>query len=304
MTNFSVSSQRREVFPPIYCAIRLPTAGFFRAGMRSITSWSMGLANWKMHSSKRSNWETLRRRSMFSATFLMALGSVTSALLLVVGLYIYVSLIRQISGRRSAATNGSTRGFGLPEAVLAAGLIFLLLLGALASVSNPTVRFSGRVLVENLLVTLGIVLIIVAFLRLRGFDLNSLGGFSKTGFLRVLSTGIILLLAAYPLIALADAIAQRLLGSGSSMQSIVELFNGSRTIEQRIIIIVFAVAIAPAAEEFLFRFFLYGVLKRFFGSFFTIAYEWSGSILVSMTMHALFNSVSLTLLAFPELFSR
>ena len=270
---------------------------------------------------------------MFLATFLMALGSVTSALLLVVGLYIYVSLIRQISGRRSAATNGSTRGFGLPEAVLAAGLIFLLLLGALASVSNPTVRFSGRVLVENLLVTLGIVLIIVAFLRLRGFDLNSLGGFSKTGFLRVLSTGIILLLAAYPLIALADAIAQRLLGGGSSMQSIVELFNGSRTIEQRIIIIVFAVAIAPAAEEFLFRFFLYGVLKRFFGRFFglttnavlfaavhthlpsfaplfvlgscfTIAYEWSGSILVSMTMHALFNSVSLTLLAFPELFSR
>ena len=40
------------------------------------------------------------------------------------------------------------------------------------------------------------------------------------------------------------------------------------------------------------------------GSCFTIAYEWSGSILVSMTMHALFNSVSLTLLAFPELFSR
>jgi len=40
------------------------------------------------------------------------------------------------------------------------------------------------------------------------------------------------------------------------------------------------------------------------GSCFTIAYEWSGSILVSMTMHALFNSVSLTLLAFPELFSQ
>ena len=141
------------------------------------------------------------------------------------------------------------------------------------------------------------------------------------------------MLAAYPLIALADAITQRLLGSGSSKQSIVELFNGSRTIEQRIIIIIFAVAVAPAAEEFLFRFFLYGVLKRFFGRFFglmanallfaavhthlpsfaplfvlgscfTIAYEWSGSILVSMTMHALFNSVSLTLLAFPELFSQ
>ena len=40
------------------------------------------------------------------------------------------------------------------------------------------------------------------------------------------------------------------------------------------------------------------------GSCFTLAYEWSGSILVSMTMHALFNSVSLIALAFPDLFSQ
>jgi membrane protease YdiL (CAAX protease family) len=270
---------------------------------------------------------------MLSGTLLTALGSVINVLFLLVGLYIYISLVRQIRGQRSTSTNGSATRFGLPEAVLAAGLIFLLLLGVLASVSKPSVQFSGRVLIVILLFTLGIVLVVVAFLRLRGFDLNSLGGFSQTSFLRALSTGTILMLAAYPLIALADAITQRLLGSGSSKQSIVELFNGSRTIEQRIIIIIFAVAVAPAAEEFLFRFFLYGVLRRYFGRFFgltanallfaavhthlpsfgplfvlgscfTIAYEWSGSILVSMTMHALFNSVSLTLLAFPELFSQ
>ena len=151
---------------------------------------------------------------MLSATFLMALGSVTNALLLVVGLYIYVSLIRQISGRRSTSPNGSTAGFGLPEAILAAGLTFLLLLGVLVSVSKPSVQFSGRVLVENLLFTLGIVLVVVAFLRLRGFDLNLLGGFSQTSFLRALSTGTILMLAAYPLIALADAITQQLAASG------------------------------------------------------------------------------------------
>ena len=37
------------------------------------------------------------------------------------------------------------------------------------------------------------------------------------------------------------------------------------------------------------------------GGCLTLAYEWSGSILVSMTMHALFNSLTLTALAFPEL---
>ena len=36
-------------------------------------------------------------------------------------------------------------------------------------------------------------------------------------------------------------------------------------------------------------------------SCFTLAYEWSGSILVSMGMHALFNSIQLIFLAFPEL---
>jgi uncharacterized protein len=210
-------------------------------------------------------------------------------------------------------------------------LVFLLLLGVVASFSHPSIQLNTRDLVENLLFTLGVVLVVIAFLRFRGFDLNFLGGFAKLSFFRALSIGTILTLAAYPLISLADAIGQRLLGSGSSKQSIVELFNASQTINQRIMIIVFAVAIAPVAEEFLFRFFLYGVLKRYFGrllgltanallfaavhthlpsfvplfvlgSCFTIAYEWSGSILVSMTMHALFNSVSLALLAFPELF--
>jgi len=125
---------------------------------------------------------------------------------------------------------------------------------------------------------------------------------------------------------------QRLFGGASaSKQQIVDLFTGSETIEQRVLIILLAVVIAPAAEEFIFRFFIYGVLKRYGGAFvgvvlnsllfaavhthlpsfaalfalgccFSIAYEWSGSILVSMTMHALFNSVTLTLLAFPDIF--
>ena len=98
-------------------------------------------------------------------------------------------------------------------------------------------------------------------------------------------------------------------------------------------IIIFAVAIAPIVEEFVFRFFIYGVLKRYIGcllgvilssllfgaahahlpslvplfvlgSCFAIAYEWSGSILVSMTMHSLFNSLTLVALAFPEIISQ
>jgi membrane protease YdiL (CAAX protease family) len=257
--------------------------------------------------------------------------NVLFSLYFLASIYVYVSLIRQVSARTSTAAGRATKTFGLPEAILAAALIFLLLLNITASVSKSSVQLNARNLLENLLFTIAVVLFIAAFLRLRGFDLGSLGGFFNITFLRALSTGTILILAAYPLISLADAITQRLFGSGSSKQNIVELFSGSRTIEERIVIIVFAVAIAPVVEEFLFRFFLYGVFKRYFGRFlgitlnallfaaahthfpslaplfvlgscFTIAYEWSGSILVAMTMHSLFNSVSLTVLAFPELF--
>jgi hypothetical protein len=260
---------------------------------------------------------------------------VLSVLYVVVSAYVYISLIHQISARgdpKSFGVDTAPRTFGLPEAILSAVLIVFLLLNISASVSHPSIDFSALTLLGNFLLMLFVVLFIVAFLQLRGFDVSSLAGFSRISFLRVLSTGAILLFFAYPLILWADIITQRLFGGGSSRQNVVEFFSGSRTIEQRIMIIVFAIAVAPVIEEFLFRFFLYNVIKRYLGrlvgvtfsallfaaahahfpSFvplfvlgtcFAIAYEWSGSILIAMTMHSLFNSLTLAALAFPEIFS-
>jgi membrane protease YdiL (CAAX protease family) len=263
------------------------------------------------------------------------LGLLLSILYLLASLYIYISLIYQISARTPdgfGADSATTRRFGLPEAILAALLILFLFLTIGASVSQPSIQFSARNLLANFLLTGCVVLVIITFLQFRGFDVSWLGGFFRLSFIRTLSTGAVLLFFAYPLILSADTITQQLFGGGSSKQNIVEFFSGSRTIQQRMMIIVFAVAIAPVVEEFLFRFFIYGVLKRYFGrllgvtfsallfaaahahfpsfaplfvlgSCFAIAYEWSGSILVAMTMHSLFNSLTLTALAFPEIFS-
>jgi hypothetical protein len=180
------------------------------------------------------------------------------------------------------------------------------------------------------MLTLFVVFFIAAFLKVRGIDIETIGGFSKTSLKRAVSTAIVLLLAATPLILLAEGLTQTFLGGESSKQEIVDLFTNSRTIEQRVTIIVLAVVVAPISEEFIFRFFIYGVLRRYFGvavglvfnalifaaahthlpsaaplfvlgSCFTLAYEWSGSILVSMAMHALFNGTQLIFLAFPEL---
>jgi len=262
--------------------------------------------------------------------FVPAFAAALNAAFLVAGVYIYVSLLRQIGARAVEPTDLTVRTFDWPEAFLAGGLATLFLWSTSASSSQNMSNMGSRELIANGVFTLGLLLFIAAFLRLRRLDVGVLGGFSKIGFTRVIMTGAILMLAAYPLIFLADIMTQKFLGGGRDKQGIVELFNASGTLEQRIMIIVLAVTVAPIAEEFFFRFFFYGVVKRYFGrsvglaasallfaavhahlpSFaplfvlgacFTIAYEWSGSILVSMTMHALFNALTLTALAFPEL---
>jgi len=264
----------------------------------------------------------------------LALG-LLSFLYLIASVCVYLSLTYQISTRTRNASTADTpaRTFGLPEAILASVLILFFLLTISSTVPDPSLQFKARNLLANLLLTALVVLVIVTLLQFRGFDVGVLAGFFRISFFRALGTGAMLLFFAYPLIGLSEAVNQRFFGGGSSKQSIVEFFSGSRTIQERIMIIVFAVAIAPVVEEFVFRFFIYGVLKRYFGcllgvilsallfaaahahfpsfvplfvlgSCFAIAYEWSGSILVSMTMHSLFNSLTLAALAFPETFSQ
>ena len=266
--------------------------------------------------------------------FLTALAAVTNALFLVAGIYIYLALVRQIGARSAPDAEEETKPFGLPEVVLAVGLATLFAMNVAAANSH-----SGKLvlrtqdLIANGLISVALFLFVAAFLRIRGLSVNALAGFSKLGFWRTLITGGILLFAAYPLIFLADLVTRRFLGGDSTKQGIVELFNDSQTINQRVLIIVLAVAVAPIVEEFIFRFFLYGVVKRYLGrsvglaansllfaavhahmpsaaplfvlgTCFTLAYEWSGSILVPMAMHALFNSLTLTALAFPDVFQQ
>jgi len=258
-----------------------------------------------------------------------ALSAVFYALFLAVGVYVYVSLVRQIATRVPNSEPPPLRIFGAPEAIIAILLASFFLLTLAGPPAHDIPRMRTRDLIFSAGLTIGLLLALIGFLRLRRFDLNSLGGFSRIGFFRTVMTGAILMLAAYPMIVLADVITQRLLRSPPQKQAIVEMFSESSTIEQRILIIVLAVSLAPLAEEFIFRFFMYGVAKRYFGrviavvasallfaavhghlpsfvplfvlgSSFAIAYEWTGSILVPMTMHALFNAITLTALAFPD----
>jgi membrane protease YdiL (CAAX protease family) len=141
--------------------------------------------------------------------------------------------------------------------------------------------------------------------------------------------GISLLVCALPLILAASYLASYFLHSDptTDSQEIIQVFERSGSIGQRLPIILLAVAIAPIAEELAFRGYLYGVMRRYFGALpalvftavlfaiihlnvptlfplfilsclFTVSYEATGSLLVPMTMHALFNTLNLVAIAF------
>ena len=272
---------------------------------------------------------------MLAGAFSSAVATLLGAFFVFAGILVYVTLIRQIGVRRAALPLEPgpvpPKTFGLPEGLLATVLVLFMLMNISVSFQrHAPIQLTDRDLIANLLLTVFIVCFVAAFLKLRRIDIDAVAGFSKWSLKRALSTAIVLLLAAAPLIILAEVLTQNAFGGGSSRQEIVDLFTNSRTITQRVLIIVLAVVVAPISEEFIFRFFIYGVLRRYFGialalvfnsllfaaahthlpsatplfvlgGCFTLAFEWSGSILVSMGMHALFNSVQLIFLAFPEL---
>lgn len=131
-------------------------------------------------------------------------------------------------------------------------------------------------------------------------------------------------MAAYPGILLFSVLMKSF-AHASDEQIIVTLFrhevSGGHW-RGTVAIFLSATILAPLTEEFAFRGYFYGALKRQFGIagaalltsalfalihvnlsslpalFFlalclTVAYEWTGSLLVPIAMHALFNTTSL-----------
>jgi membrane protease YdiL (CAAX protease family) len=169
---------------------------------------------------------------------------------------------------------------------------------------------------------------IIGFLRYRGLRLAHVFGFDQLTPLASIGWACGLLFAALPVAGAANALTVMALKDHISPQPLVELFSHvSREHDYMSVtkILVSGVIIQPACEEFLFRGFFYGVWKRYLGAvpsgflscllfaaFHTsltalaglfvlavclnLAYERTGSLLVPIGMHALFNFVSLLFL--------
>ncbi len=166
---------------------------------------------------------------------------------------------------------------------------------------------------------------ITLFLRSREISVFHLFGFGKLPPLKALGTAALLFAAAYPIVRVCTILTAQWLGERAESQKIIEFFINSVAQSNPWQIAATAAAgilIAPATEEFLFRGYIYGTVRRYLGPIaaillssalfalihmnllslpslfvlaicFALAYEATGSLLVPMAMHAFFNALNL-----------
>ena len=213
-------------------------------------------------------------------------------------------------------------------------LFALLILGGWRAANAPAAAAaalpSGGVMIvqvmANTAVFLAVMFGIIASLRWRGIDWREIFGFRQLSPVSIGARAFVLLVCALPLIGAALSWSQFVLegggGEDASRQEIVRFLAQSPSDIARLVVTLSAVVLAPLQEEFIFRGYIYGVLRKYAGvpagilvnaalfagihlhapSFaglfvlavcLTLAYEWTGSLLVPMAVHGLFNSLSI-----------
>lgn len=227
------------------------------------------------------------------------------------------------------------RAFGPLDALIAGGLGLLFAASSVNGFIAPAPADAAK-LPSSAAMILGVVLsalfllvimgVIIGSLVLRNLPWREAFGLNQLGIGEVVARGGLLLLLALPLIYATMAVTRVLLAAAGhpeeGLQEIVRFLDEGGSGPARVVVAVSAVFVAPVQEEFIFRGYLYGVVRRYAGPFagvvvnallfagihvnaasfgalfvlavcLTLAYEWTGSIFVPMTMHALFNSLNI-----------
>jgi membrane protease YdiL (CAAX protease family) len=177
---------------------------------------------------------------------------------------------------------------------------------------------------------LGIVVLLCAFMKYRGIDPVRQFGVKRWNPLLCVAMGVGFLIAASPIVLLTENLTAVAMNGKAQPQNVVEYFlNASEKADLKAVglMLLLAVVVAPAAEETIFRGYIYGVLKRYMGGvgagvlsaglfaamhlnlaalpalfvlaiFLTLAYEATGSILVNIFMHGFFNLSNLLVMLY------
>ena len=170
----------------------------------------------------------------------------------------------------------------------------------------------------------------VEFFRRRGVDWRQAIGLQRKPPLHAIAFGGIFFLAMLPPLAgvfAASAALCRVFGIDDTAQPIADLLATSNSTVVVGLIVTFAIVVAPVFEEFFFRGFTYPALKQRWGTWraltlvsavfaaihlhvpslgplfalsvgLGLSYEFTGSLLAPITMHALFNVTNVGMLLY------
>lgn len=242
-------------------------------------------------------------------------------LLTAAGLRYYLPLARRVMvegvGR---VEDGWVRTIDAAVAVVLTAWFVVLGRDALLREGERTIEFAD--VATGATVYGSIVLFLLGLLIYRNIRPSEVFGFGGEKFFGVLGRSLLALGAAYPILLLVQAMVYGASGGSMQPQEVVRFLQEAESPRDRIAVIVMAVAVAPVAEELIFRGYLYPVAKRYVGPFASImatsvlfavlhghaasvpaltalavclalAYEKTGTLLVPMVMHAVFNAVSI-----------
>lgn len=242
----------------------------------------------------------------------------TIAVLIVLSIVFYSRLLGRILQRGGQV---SVREFGWPDLFLGSFFAFWFGLAVARGWNAPPHVLHDADVVRGAALFVVIMIGITGFLHFRGIKILPQFGLARVFPLKAPLLGLGLLLAAYPVVGCVGKLTELALGPQTQQQDVVRFFLEAMQKSDRtslLLTLSLGILVAPVAEEFLFRGYLYGVMKRYCGPLaamvlsaglfaavhlnlsslpalfvlavcFTIAYETTGSILVNMSMHALFN---------------
>jgi membrane protease YdiL (CAAX protease family) len=238
-----------------------------------------------------------------------------------------VRVVRRRGGRVSI------QGLGLPDVMVSFFLCGFLGLATLLAEAKTGEDGSARVLtteqvVPNIVFFITFVGLLIGFLIVRRISPVELFGLRRLAPSRAFLSGVGIIATLFPVLLLVGVIVQQFLQGGAKEQEIVTLYRDvakSGDTQNLALLLFVAVFFQPIVEEIIFRGYFYAVFKSWAGGLasaiatatlfatihttvvafpallilalaLTLAYEWSGSLLVPISMHMAFNGVQLTLL--------
>jgi membrane protease YdiL (CAAX protease family) len=241
---------------------------------------------------------------------------------------VFAYVVRRVLQENGDAVDVSH--YGNTETAVAGLLTCLFVLeGTMQFVYTATAEDKVPITAQNLLtyeaMVVAFMCAVLLIVKSRGASLHLLFGLGRQPIWKAVILALVLIFAAYPIVAVGMLLTQGFSKGPEDIQEIVKFFRGAGGINERLAVVLSAVVIAPLSEELFFRGFIYGVAKKYcglaaavvfnaalfafihgslqsFGGLFalaaclTLAYELSGSLYVPIIMHASFNAAELVLI--------